>query len=101
VCADNNETVAESNESNNCLTNLWALGYCGDVTGDDHIRVSDGLRIIENQTFIGDPRYAVDPWAADVTGDGYVRVSDGLRIIENQTFIGDPRYKLTCRCSEF
>ena len=72
-------------------------GICGDVTGDGHVRVSDGLRIIENQTFIGDPRYAVDPWAADVTGDGYVRVSDGLRIIENQTFIGDPRYQLTCR----
>jgi hypothetical protein len=71
-------------------------GICGDVTGDGFVRVSDGIRIISNQTFVGDPRYFVDPWAADVNRDGYVRVSDGIRIISNQTFVGDPRYFMDC-----
>jgi hypothetical protein len=71
-------------------------GICGDVTGDGYVRVSDGIRIIANQTFVGDPQYFVDPWVADVTGDGYVRVSDGIRIIANQTFVGDPQYFLNC-----
>ena len=72
------------------------IGICGDVTGDGYVRVSDGIRIIANQTFVGDPQYFVDPWVADVTGDGYVRVSDGIRIIANQTFVGDPQYFLNC-----
>ena len=71
-------------------------GICGDVTGDGNVRVSDGIRIIANQTFVGDPRYFVDPWVADVTGDGNVRVSDGIRIIANQTFVGNPNYFLNC-----
>ena len=71
-------------------------GVCGDVTGDGYVRVSDGIRIIANQTFVGDPQYFVDPWIADVTGDGYVRVSDGIRIIANQTFVGNPDYFLNC-----
>jgi hypothetical protein len=69
---------------------------CGDVTGDGYLRVSDGIRIIANQTFVGDPQYFIDPWVADVTGDGNVRVSDGIRIIANQTFVGDPQYFLNC-----
>jgi hypothetical protein len=72
------------------------IGICGDVTGDGYVRVSDGIRIIANQTFVGDPQYFVDPWVADVTGDGNVRVSDGIRIIANQTFVGNPDYFLNC-----
>jgi hypothetical protein len=33
VCADNNKTVAENNETNNCLTNIW---MCGDVRKDGY-----------------------------------------------------------------
>ena len=69
---------------------------CGDVTGDGYIRVGDGIRIIANQTFIGNPLYFVNYWAADVNGDGYMRVSDGMRIIANQTYPGNPLYFLNC-----
>jgi hypothetical protein len=31
VCADNNETVGETNETNNCLANIW---MCGDVNSE-------------------------------------------------------------------
>jgi hypothetical protein len=89
VCADNNKTIDEVNETNNCLANIW---MCGDVTGDGRVRTSDGRRIFRHLTF-GDP---IDNlWAADVTGDGRVRTSDGRRIFRHLTF-GDP---LNCKCS--
>jgi hypothetical protein len=89
VCADNNETLDELDEDNNCLTNIW---MCGDVTGDGRVRTSDGRRIFRHLTF-GVP---IDNlWAADVTGDGRVRTSDGRRIFRHLTF-GDP---LNCNCS--
>jgi hypothetical protein len=88
VCADNNETLDELDEDNNCLTNIW---MCGDVTGDGRVRTSDGRRIFRHLTF-GVP---IDNlWAADVTGDGRVRTSDGRRIFRHLTF-GDP---LNCKC---
>jgi YD repeat-containing protein len=79
VCADNDNTIAESNETNNCLTNIWK---CGDVTGDNNVRMSDGIRIFHNVTH-GVP---IDNlWAGDVTGDNNVRMSDGIRIFHNVT----------------
>jgi PKD repeat protein len=89
VCADNNESLNELDEDNNCLTNIW---MCGDVTGDGRVRTSDGRRIFRHLTF-GDP--IDNMWAADVTGDGRVRTSDGRRIFRHLTF-GDP---LNCNCS--
>jgi hypothetical protein len=93
----NNSGALPFNATNGTFTcGIQPAGVCGDVTGDGHVRVSDGIRIISNQTFVGDPRYFVDPWAADVNCDGFVRVSDGIRIISNQTFVGDPRYFMDC-----
>ena len=89
VCADNNESLDELDEDNNCLTNIW---MCGDVTGDGRVRTSDGRRIFRHLTF-GVP--IDNMWAADVTGDGRVRTSDGRRIFRHLTF-GDP---LNCNCS--
>ena len=90
VCADSNEALDELDESNNCLSDIW---MCGDVTGDDRVRTSDGRRIFRHLTF-GD---SIDNlWAADVTGDGRVRTSDGRRIFRHLTF-GDP---LDCKCSD-
>jgi hypothetical protein len=89
VCADNNESIVELDEDNNCLANIW---MCGDVTGDGRVRTSDGRRIFRHLTF-GD---SIDNlWAADVTGDGRVRTSDGRRIFRHLTF-GDT---LNCNCS--
>ena len=52
------EVTGEEMDNGVLLLNITIQkGICGDVTGDGHVRVSDGLRIIENQTFIGDPQY--------------------------------------------
>jgi subtilase family serine protease len=42
VCADNNETIVELDETNNCLTNIWA---CGDVNGDGKVTMSDVRKV--------------------------------------------------------
>jgi hypothetical protein len=74
-------------------------GICGDVNGDGLVMTGDGVRILENQTFVGNPAYFIDDlWAADVNGDGLVMTGDGVRILENQTFVGNPQYFLNCRC---
>jgi len=49
VCADNNETVDESNETNNCLTNIW---MCGDVNCDEVVDMSD---VIDLLYYVGYP----------------------------------------------
>jgi subtilase family serine protease len=43
VCADINNTVDESNETNNCLTETCK---CGDVNGDGIVAMSDALAIV-------------------------------------------------------
>jgi hypothetical protein len=75
VCADNNETLVEVDETNNGLTNIW-------MCGDGRVRTGDGRRIFRHLTF-GDP--IDNMWAADVTGDGRVRTSDGRRIFRHLT----------------
>jgi hypothetical protein len=72
-------------------------GICGDVNGDGLVMTGDGVRILENQTFVGNPDYFIDNLrAADVNGDGLVMTGDGVRILENQTFVGNPDYFLNC-----
>ena len=76
---------------------LEVMGICGDVNGDGLVMTGDGVRILENQTFVGNPDYFIDNLrAADVNGDGLVMTGDGVRILENQTFVGNPDYFLNC-----
>jgi hypothetical protein len=61
VCADNNESIVELDEDNNCLTNIW---ICGDVNGDRAVNVIDVVLIYKRAL---DPGYPLDlPWAGDV-----------------------------------
>jgi PKD repeat protein len=61
VCADNNETLDELDETNNCLTNRW---MCGNVNGDRAVNVIDVVLIYKRAL---DPGYPLDlPWAGDV-----------------------------------
>jgi hypothetical protein len=41
VCADNNESLNELDEDNNCLTNIW---MCGDVNGDEVVDMIHNLQ---------------------------------------------------------
>jgi hypothetical protein len=70
VCADNNETLDEVDETNNCLTNIW---MCGDVNCDGKVTMSDVRKVFNRYL---DPNYPLElPWAADVNGDGKVTMS--------------------------
>jgi uncharacterized repeat protein (TIGR01451 family) len=90
ICADNNETVNELDEDNNCLTNIW---MCGDVNGDGKVTMSD-VRKMFNRCL--DPNYPLElPWAADVNCDGEVTMSD-VRKVFNRCL--DPGYELNCCC---
>jgi hypothetical protein len=90
VCADNNETVGETNETNNCLANIW---MCGDVNSDGKVTMSDVRKVFNRYL---DPNYPLDlPWAADVNGDGKVSMSDVRKVFNR--FL-DPSYDLNCCC---
>jgi parallel beta-helix repeat protein len=90
VCADNNETVAELNETNNCLTNIWS---CGDVNCDGKVTMSDVRKVFNR--YLG-PNYPLDlSWAADVNCDGKVTMSDVRKVFNRYL---DPGYELNCCC---
>jgi V8-like Glu-specific endopeptidase len=90
VCADNNETIDELDETNNCLTNIWR---CGDVNGDGKVTMSDVRKVFNRYL---NPNYPLDiPWAADVNGDGKVTMSDVRKVFNRYL---DPGYDLKCCC---
>ena len=92
VCADNNNTVEESNETNNCLTNTWK---CGDVNEDGRVTMSD-VRKVYNRYL--DPSYPLcNEWAVDVNCDGRITMSD-VRKVYNRYL--DPSYDLNCCCEQ-
>jgi hypothetical protein len=72
ICADNNNTVDESNETNNCLTNIW---MCGDVNCDESVDMSD---VIDLLYYVGYPgQYTIcNEWAADVNCDKRIDMSN-------------------------
>jgi hypothetical protein len=90
VCADNNKTIDELDETNNCLTNIW---MCGDVNCDSKVTMSDVRKVFNRYL---DPNYPLDlPWAADVNCDGKVSMSDVRKVFNRYL---DPGYELNCCC---
>jgi PKD repeat protein len=90
VCADNNESLDELDEDNNCLTNIW---MCGDVNCDSKVTMSDVRKVFNRYL---DPNYPLDlPWAADANGDGKVTMSDVRKVFNRYL---DPGYELNCCC---
>ena len=91
VCADNNETLDELDETNNCLTNIW---MCGDVNGDGKVTMSDVRKVFNRYL---DSSYPLDlPWAADVNCDSKVTMSDVRKVFNRYL---DPSYDLNCCCA--
>ena len=92
MCADNNETLDELDETNNCVTNIW---MCGDVNGDGKVTMSDVRKVFNRYL---DPNYPLDsPWAADVNCDEKVTMSDVRKVFNRYL---DPGYELNCCCEE-
>jgi len=92
VCADNNETVDESDEGNNCLTNVWV---CGDVNKDKAINILDVVKTLNRAT---NPEFPLAcPWAADVDHSGAINILDVVKILNRAT---NPGFPLACKCKE-
>ena len=90
VCADNNETLDELDETNNCLTNIW---MCGDVNCDGKVTMSDVRKVFNRYL---DQNYPLDLlWAADVNCNGKVTMSDVRKVFNRYL---DPGYGLNCCC---
>jgi len=92
VCADSNNTVEESNETNNCRTNIW---MCGDVNCDKTVDMSD---VIDLLYYVGYPgQYTIcTEWAADVNCNKSIDMSD---VIDLLYYVGYPgHYELNGCC---
>jgi uncharacterized repeat protein (TIGR01451 family) len=79
VCADFNNTIEESNETNNCLTGVWK---CGDVDENGIVNIMDVRLLMNNVSCSG---YPVDPWTGDVTGNGVID-SDDVQLLVAHVF---------------
>ncbi|NQE45356.1 hypothetical protein C5S31_04960 [ANME-1 cluster archaeon GoMg2] len=90
VCADSNNTIAESNETNNCMVNTWK---CGDVDGNGIVNVMD-VRLLMNH--VAEPSgYPIDPWAGDVDGDADIDGEDVQRLLAH--VFAPEAHPLNCR----
>jgi hypothetical protein len=94
VCADSNDTVVETDESNNCLTEIWT---CGDVDGRDGVTIGDGIQVAMSIVY-GTDKYPIEnPWAADVDCKDGITIGDGIQIAMSIVY-GTEKYPLEC-CS--
>jgi hypothetical protein len=92
VCADNNETVDESDEGNNCLTNIWK---CGDVDGNGYINMA-GVGLLWPHVYYP-AVYPINEWTGDVDGNGYINMAD-VGLLWPHVYY-PAVYPLNCRCS--
>jgi len=90
VCADNNGTVTESNETNNCLTNIWK---CGDPNEDGFVDTTDVIAVWDYYT---KGTHIENKWAADTAlSNGVIDTSDVIAIWNNYV----SGSVLSCPCS--
>ncbi|MFZ2070904.1 MAG: NosD domain-containing protein [Halobacteriota archaeon] len=95
VCADSTNTIEESNETNNCLTETWK---CGDVNCNEVVDMSDVIDLLYYVGYLG--QYTIcNEWVADVNCDkSSIDMSD---VIDLLYYVGYPgQYELKCCCIE-
>jgi hypothetical protein len=92
VCADNNETLVELDETNNCLTNIW---MCGDVRKDGFVTAWDVAVLNSYVAGIGELEVE-QKWAGDVRTDGYITAWDVAVLNSKVAGIGD----ISCMCTQ-
>lgn len=90
VCADFNNTVDESNETNNCLTNTWK---CGDVNMNGNVDfLGDAIGVARHYMY-GDPIKC--RWAGDVDCSGNIDfLGDAIKIARHYMY----KEALDCCC---
>ena len=92
VYADNNETLVEIDETNNCLTNIW---MCGDVRKDGFVTAWDVA--VLNSYVAGIGELEVErKWAGDVRTDGYITAWDVAVLNSKVAGIG----AISCMCTQ-
>jgi hypothetical protein len=91
VCADFNNTVDESNETNNCLNETWK---CGDVDMDRDVDFLGDVRGVARYYMNGEPIKC--PWAGDVDCDGDIDFLGDARGISRHYMYGEA---LDCCCN--
>ena len=92
VCADNNESLVERDEDNNCLTNIW---MCGDVRKDGFVTAWDVA--VLNSYVAGIGELEVErKWAGDVRTDGYITAWDVAVLNSKVAGIG----AISCMCTQ-
>ncbi len=92
VCADFNDTVTESNETNNCLNETWK---CGDVDMDGDVDFLDDVRGVARHYMYGEPIKC--PCAGDIDCDGDIDFLGDARGIARHYMYGEA---LDCCCLE-
>ena len=92
VCADNNNTVKESNETYNCLNETWK---CGDVDMDGDVGFLGDVRGVARHYMYDDPIKC--PWAGDIDCDGYIDFLGDARGIARHYMYGEA---LNCCCEQ-
>ena len=91
VCADCNDTVTESNETNNCLNETWK---CGDVDMDGNVDFLGDVRGVARHYMYADSIKC--PWAGDVDCDGDIDFLGDARGISRHYMYGEA---LDCCCN--
>ena len=90
VCADFNNTVSESNETNNCMNETRK---CGDVDMDGNVDFLGDVRGVARYYMYGEPIKC--PWAGDVDCDGDIDFLGDARGIARHYMYGEA---LDCCC---
>ena len=93
VCADINGTVDESDETNNCLTNIW---MCGDVDGNGVLTTPEAYNVYFAAAY-SDLSYVNSIWAADVDGNGVLTTPEAYNVYFAAAY-SDPLGYLSCAC---
>ena len=77
VCADNNKVIGESDEDNNCWTEIW---MCGDVNKDKTV---DMIDVLDTYDYFMYNVGQLHKWAADVNRDCTIDMIDVLDIYDH------------------
>jgi len=93
VCTDNNKTIDESDEDNNCLPGIWV---CGDVTGDRWMMTDDADLVYDVAWEVPGRAFVTSNWAGDVTGDGWIMTDDADLVYDVAWEV--PGRNPNCRC---
>jgi hypothetical protein len=93
VCADSNNTVTETDETNNCMMSTW---ICGDVNRDGVVNMPDVRALLYYAGYPAGNYTIGSEFSADVNGDKEIDMSDVIDLLYYAGYSG--QYELNCCC---